>query len=447
MRLVRCAFAALACALLFASSALAQGRLRDEETERMLREFANPLLEAGGLNPDNISLYIIGDATMNAAAGGQNMFVNAGLITAAEAPIEIKGVMAHETGHIVLAHTARSGDMNRSAMGPFLVTMAAGLAAMAAGEGGAAAGLIASAQQFGTLGALTYSRDQEARTDQTGAQLLEATGQSSRGLLAFFQRFRGQELFDPRRADPYFRSHPLSSERVEALQEILAHDPYADAPDPPEHVAMLRRVQAKLHGYINDPAHTFRLYPETDTSTEGLYARAFAYYQQGNLPQAMAALDELLTREPDDPYFLETKGQFFYEFGRPELAIEPYERAVELLPDSALFRTGLAQSLIDLNDDERIDEALNHIIAALAIEPDNAYAWYQRSRIHERRSETALANLAIAEQSFYSGNFQRARQFAFRAREELADGSPEWIQATDILATSVPTEDDRRAPR
>ena len=42
-------------------------------------------------------------------AGGQRIFVNTGLLTQAETPNEVIGVLAHETGHIAGGHLARMG--------------------------------------------------------------------------------------------------------------------------------------------------------------------------------------------------------------------------------------------------------------------------------------------------------------------------------------------------
>ncbi len=436
MRLFRVAFAGVLCAVFAAGSALAQSLLRDEEIERMLREYADPILVAADLRPEDVHIYLVGDRTLNAfVAGGQNIFVHTGIIVAAEEPNELKGVLAHETGHITGAHLARSGDMSRAAMGPFLVTMAAGIAAAAAGHGDAAAGLLASSQYFGTLAAFTYSRGQESRADLAAVQLLEKTGQSARGLIAFFDRFREQELFSEQRRYPYFRTHPMSSDRISILRERLAQQEHRDAADPPEHVMMLERAKAKIYGFLDNPQTTFRRFPEDQQHIEAIYARSIAHYRAGSLNQAVAGIDELLTLEPENPYFWELKGQVYYEHGQAELAVEPYERAVELLPDSALFRIGLAQALIDLGDDSRLGEAMANLATALAIEPDNGFAWYQRSRVHERRGERALALLSTAERFYFAGDPRRAYQFAARARQDLERGTPEWLRASDIVST------------
>jgi predicted Zn-dependent protease len=430
------AIAGMVCAALAANSALAQSLLRDEEIEHMLRVYADPILESARLNPRDVTIYLVGDSSMNAfVAGGQNIFIHTGIIVQAEEPIELKGVLAHETGHITGAHLARSGEMGRAAMGPFLVTMAAGIAAALSGHGDAAAGLLASSQYFATLAAFTYSRGQESNADLAAVQFLEDSGQSARGLVAFFDRFREQELFSEQRRYPYFRTHPMSSDRVSVLRERLDRQEHRDVVDPPEQVLMLARAKAKIQGFMNSPQITFRQFPESDQSTEAIYARSIAHYRAGSLGPAMAGIDELIAREPENPYFWELKGQVYYEHGRPADAVEPYRHAVTLMPGSALFKIGLAQSLIDLEDDTRLPEAMQNLVGALAIEPSNGFAWYQRSRVHERRGERSLALLSTAERHYFSGDVRRAYQFAARARDDLEEGSPEWFRAMDIVST------------
>ena len=72
------------------SPAAAQGLIRDAEIEDTLRAYTDPLLVAAGLDPDDVSVYIVDDPSINAfVVGGQNIFVHTGLILAADSPNEI----------------------------------------------------------------------------------------------------------------------------------------------------------------------------------------------------------------------------------------------------------------------------------------------------------------------------------------------------------------------
>ena len=120
---------------------------------------------------------------------------------------------------------------------------------------------------------------------------------------------------------------------------------------------------------------------------------------------------------------------------------------MELEPTAPLLRVNLAIAMIATENPDYREEAAQHLRVALDIEPDNAFAWYQLSILHDRNGDTALAQLAVAEQAFAVGDRMRAYQFAMRAREGLDQGSTPWFRATEIQAVSQPTEDDLREMR
>lgn len=432
--------------------ARAQSLIRDAEIEALLREWSDPIFEAANLVPEDVEIYLVGDPSMNAfVCCGQRMFMHAGIITATNLPNELKGVIAHETGHIAGGHIVRQSQGQRAALAPALITIAAGILAAASGEGGAAAGLLASSQQFAMLEYFSFSRGIESSADQAAVRYMEDTGQSGEGLITFFDRFRSQEIYAQvsleraQNLDPYFRTHPLSSDRISALQTLVARQEHAGQTDSEEDIHRLRMAQAKLHGFFNDPVVTFRKFPPDMTQTHAIYAHAVAYHKQGRLDQAVTAMTTLLEREPNNPYFHELLGQIYQENGRPELAIPPYQRAVDLKPDNALLRIGLAQAQLDLGETALADEAMTHLIVALAFEPDNAYGWYQRSRVHDLRGETAMAQYATAEMRYNSGSMRDAALFAQRAKSQLDRGSPEWMRANDIIfAAQRSLEQQRR---
>ena len=75
--------------------------LRDTEIEEILHREADPIFVAAGLNPKDVRILLVGDSTLNAfATQGQQLGLNTGLILEAETPNQLKGVIAHETGHM-----------------------------------------------------------------------------------------------------------------------------------------------------------------------------------------------------------------------------------------------------------------------------------------------------------------------------------------------------------
>jgi predicted Zn-dependent protease len=297
--------AALGLALGAASPASAQSAIRDTEIEGIIHEWADPVFTAMGLEPSEVEVLLINDNDLNAfAVPGRVLGVNTGLILKTRNPNQLLGVVAHEAGHIRNRHTLRDGAQD-AGMQPMLMTMALGALAIAAGAPDAGAVLLGNSQYFGTLSAIRYISYQEGEADNTAARALERAGESGKGLVDFFENFRSQEVFSDARRYPYFRTHPLSSDRIENLRRLVAEQPHYGHRDSPERMAEHALVLAKIHAFMDAPNATLRAYPETDTSLPARYARAIAWYRDGQTEKALAAVDVLLGEEPENPYYWE----------------------------------------------------------------------------------------------------------------------------------------------
>ena len=129
-RLIAAASAAL---LLWVQPAAAQSILRDAETESLFADMTAPLIKAAGLSPRNVQVVLIQDSSINAfTAGGQTIYVNSGLLAAADNANQVQGVIAHELGHVADGHVALADAGMKPAMGIYILSMVLGIAAMAA---------------------------------------------------------------------------------------------------------------------------------------------------------------------------------------------------------------------------------------------------------------------------------------------------------------------------
>ena len=436
------AIAAVMVGLAAASPASAQSAIRDTEIEGIIHEWSAPVFTAMGLEPSEVEILLINDNDLNAfATRGRIMGVNTGLILRTRSPNELLGVIAHEAGHIKNRHTLRDGAQG-AAMQPMLMTMALGALALAAGAPQAGAVLLGNSQYFGTLSALRYMTHQEGEADNTGARALENAGESGRGLVNFFENFRAQEVFSDARRFPYFRSHPLSSDRIENLRRFVSEQSNYGRTDSPERVAQHALILAKIHAFMDDPIQTLRDYPESDVSLPGRYAHSIAWYRDGQTEKALNAVDALLTEQPDNPYFWELRGQILFEEGRPAEAIGAHRRSVELKPDAPLLRINLAHALIETHDPANLDPAIDELKRATALENDNTMGWRLLSQAYASQGKEGEARLASAEMYFAAGAEVQATQFALRARDMLDPGTAEWTRAMDIVFASGATQQD-----
>ncbi|MDF1687724.1 MAG: M48 family metalloprotease [Parvibaculaceae bacterium] len=422
------------------SAASAMSLIRDAETEHVLRTFAEPVFEAAGLQPKAVRLHIINDNRINAfVAGGQRMFIHTGLIYESETPGMLIGVMAHETGHIAGGHLSRIQNEAKGATAPMIISLLLGVGAIIAGAGDVGAAVIAGGQTVAQRSILQYSRVQEAAADQAAITYLDRLGWSGKGMLRTFEIFRDQELLSGRYQDPYLRSHPLSSDRLAALEDRVGKSPYTEKKDPEEWVIALDMVKAKLHGFIDQPAATYRRFPESDQSAPARYARTVAYHKEGRLKEALVEVDSLIAELPGSPFLRELKGQVLFESGKAAQSLKPYREAVALAPTSGLLHLALAQAMIEVGDDSLLTDAVGHLNYARRYESDYPLIYHQMALAHARLGNEGLASLATAERFYLSGALPDARVHAKRAQQYLPEGSPTWLRAEDILQTKRPS--------
>src|SRR5688500_6760360 len=108
--------------------------LRDAETEALLQDLVNPLVEAAGMPKGSVEVVLVHDPSINAfVAGGQRIYVHSGLINAAGTANEVQGVLAHELGHITGGHVISGPQAASNAMKIQVLSMLAGIAAALAG--------------------------------------------------------------------------------------------------------------------------------------------------------------------------------------------------------------------------------------------------------------------------------------------------------------------------
>ncbi|MDZ4759738.1 MAG: M48 family metalloprotease, partial [Alphaproteobacteria bacterium] len=420
-------------------TAAAQGAIRDAEIEGILREYSDPIFEAAGLSPKDVDIYIINDPSLNAfVAGGQRVHLHTGLIMASDTPEELKGVIAHETGHISGGHSVTRGQAMNAGTTTSLISIGLGVLAIAAGAPDAGMALIGSAPQFGMLTIFKFTRNEESQADQDGLRFLEATGQSAEGLVTFMERFRYMELMSESRREPYFRSHPVSTDRVGVMRARATEVTAKSKPQSEEALDQLAIMKAKLVGFLQPAARVYNKYPKTDLSVPARYARAIAAYRDVDIKTATAETQSLIDEDPGNPYYQELMGQILFENSRVDDSIPPHRKSVELAPDQPLLKVNLARSLIETGKEDNLKEAEGLLIDAIANERDNAFAWNQLAKAYGKLNRVGDADLATAEEAYAIGDTQRAFIFAKRATGKLDADTPNGRRASDISAITDP---------
>jgi predicted Zn-dependent protease len=419
--------------------------IRDAEIEQLLRDYTGPILRAAGLAQQNVRVVIINDRSFNAfVVDGRRIFMNVGALIDANAPNEIIGVLAHETGHIAGGHLARIREELANAQTAAIVAMLIGIGATIAGArsqsgvGSVGVAAMQAPQSVLQRTLLSYVRAQEEQADKAGVKFLTATGQSPKGMYDTFKRFADKIEFQTRYIDPYLQTHPMPKERMEALAAIATASPYWNRKDPPELQQRHDLMRAKLSGFIERADTVARRYPASDTSMAARYARAISTYRHGDYRVALSQIDGLIQAQPNNPYFHELKGQVLMENGRAAEAIAPLRHAVSLAPGATLIQLLLGQALVAVNEPRHMDEAIALLRTAVTREPDMPDGYSQLAMAYGRKGNLAEADLAAAQAAFARGDLRTARDLATRAKSHFPTGSPGWVRADDIVTYKPP---------
>ncbi len=436
-RLIRLLMVGMLLFFAAAKPALAQSILRDSETELLFRQLSDPLIEAAGLDPNSVKVVLVNDPEVNAfVAQGQVVYIHSGLLAQSDNANQLQGVIAHELGHVAGGHALRIYDGAKQATGISLLSLVIAAAAIAAGAGDAGMGIMAAGQQAALGTFLAFTRAQESSADLAGASYLSKAGISGRGSIEFFKKLQNQEYRLAIYAkDSYDRTHPLSSERIASLTEVYTKDPAWNRRTDPAIETRFQRVKAKLIGYVT-PREATKYYPESDQSVPAHYARAYAYHLGAYPEKANAEADALIATNPEDPFFLELKGQILLEGGKPREAIAPLRKAVANAPNMPMIAVMLGHALIASEDRKNFAEAKQVLKNAVNRDNDNPFAWYQLGIIYDREGDQPRAALATAERSNLEGKDKLALASARLAMAGLPEGTPDYLRAQDIAMVS-----------
>lgn len=425
----------LAFTLLLLSPVMAQAQemrfIRDEEIEQTLRIMSTPVFDQAGLSAANVRFVLVDSNELNAfVAGGQNIFLNTGLILTTKTPDELLGVIAHETGHISAGHLFRArAEIENASLQSMLANVIGVAAAIGTRTPGVGMAIGSAGQTVALRGMLRHTRIQESAADQAGVRFLTGAGLPLSGFASFMEQLGAQELLPESQQNEYVRTHPLTSDRIDFLKEM--EKTAKPGAIPPLWVMLHDRMKAKLLGYLFPD----RALQDRGNSIESRYGRAIAYYRKNEIQKSLDLLNPLIAQEPDNPYFHELKGQMLFEAGRIEEAVAAYRKAVTHAPRSALIRTALGHALLELPAPD-INSAIDAFTRSLQLEPRRADTHRFLAIAYGKKGNNGMFRLHMAEEALLQNRLDAARKEAGLAKAALPKGSPAILRAEDILAAA-----------
>ncbi len=262
---------------------IAIGKRYAEEIDRSARiikdpvinEYVNRVAQNVARNSDlkvPLTVKVIDSPDINAfALPGGFLYVNTGLLKAADEEDELAGVMAHEIAHVAARHWASQMTKQtilQYAMLPLIFTP------------------MSSAVYYGVMEAymngiplafLKFSRGDEAEADFLGIQYMYKAGYDPNAYVAFFGKIVQEQRSNPGSVPTIFSDHPPTADRIiKAEKEIqtllpkrseylVSTSEFSDVKTRLEDVMTLRRKQEKAE---SGPTLRKRAPSTTTTSPE-----------------------------------------------------------------------------------------------------------------------------------------------------------------------------------
>ena len=193
----------------------------DPKITKYISDLGQQLVERSTRKGIVYSFKVVDSPEINAfALPGGFIYVNRGLIEAAETQTELAGVLGHEIGHVVARHgadqAARAG----------LVQTGLGLLGGLLGNKGRGGTIVQTAANMVTSGVfLRFSREAEREADRLGARMLYDASLQPRGMVSFFDKLAGMQKTQPNVVQKFFSSHPSPSERSANISDLVAGMP------------------------------------------------------------------------------------------------------------------------------------------------------------------------------------------------------------------------------
>ncbi len=302
------------------------GFVRDLNIQAFIERVGYSIVDQVGPTPFEFKFYVINTPDVNAfSVPGGYVFVNAGLIVLAENEQELAGVLAHEIAHVTQRHVSQMIEKSKRLN---IASMAAMLAAMLAGRGGAAS-QAGAAMATGMAGALQlkYTREIEADADLNGLHYMIKAGYDPNGMITFFKRLQKMSLEMAPKIPTYLLDHPAIEDRISLLENILQMGPKPSGPF--KTFGNFDRIRTKAFVEEMEPhvpvTHFQSLIDANSNYLEGYYGLGLAYRKMGRFDKSMEVLQQAHSLAPEDLDVSRDLGIVYFLSGKIDQAIENLE--------------------------------------------------------------------------------------------------------------------------
>ena len=403
--------------------------IRDAELESFTKDILYKLTSGTDIDPEEVKIHFINSRDINAfVINSRDMFINTGLITAANNYLELTSVIAHELSHMTGFHVSRTKSeiarLSKKALPVYMLGIFGALAGST--DTAIASMMVGTASVEG--GYLSYSRTQESSADQGAIRLMCQNSINARGLLSFFEKLEKTEnsLIN---FSPYNQTHPMTKDRYEFAKNSLTKYNGCNYAIDPHFQKRFNLLKAKLIGYTFSPREVNAIYDESNI--EGRYALSVSSHYNEFSDKPIVLLEQLINEDKENPFFYELLAEILFSRSKLNDAIDKQKKAIKYFNGESDLLYMLMGNYLKHNE-ELHDEAIKFIKSSLRVNNNNTYSWFLLADLYSK-NDLPRAHYATAERYFLLGDYPMSYKFTVKSLKEIEKKTPEWYRANDLL--------------
>ncbi len=386
-----------------------------DDTVRQYAQKIGQQIVSGLQNPAfNYHFFVAHDRQLNAfTIPGGYIYIHSGLLLKAANKDELAGVLGHEVAHAQNHHILRQQEDTHFLSIGSMVAMLLSAINPGLGLGLAAAGQAKMAE---------YARALEEEADYRGLQYMKQAGFDPRGMPSFFKKMWQQDRLSSADIPPYFRSHPLSQERLSYIERTLRTFDWEMA-DSRGKDFELERVQAILRTATESQKQMVPEYEKRlEANPENPYLLALlgtVLLHHREFAQARELLEKADKQGVDVWHEL---GLTYWYLGKPGLARQVFARKIEIDPQNAGAHTKLAKMFFQEKEDNRAHQECQQ---ALALDPFQDEAHHTLALVYTRAGNVAMQRFHLGMAYTLQGRPEQAIKQFEQAAPLLEEDSAE----------------------
>jgi predicted Zn-dependent protease len=367
--------------------------------------------------------FLVRDPSLNAfAVPGGYVYVHAGLLLGAASEAELAGVLAHEIVHVSARHVVRQQEKTALVNYGTLLGFLLSAVHPALGAGAVAAG---------TAVQLKYQREFEQEADHVGLDLMRSAGFDPAGMPSFLRQVLREQRLGPTGLPPYFLSHPLTEDRVAALEKRVGE---GTRPAPrPGGEAELAQAKAVVRALTESRSVVLPVYRErlaaAPESAEAHHLLGLVYLHGGQPDQAEPLL--ATAAGGGSPRAEGDHGRALGRLGRGTEARAAFEAHLRRYPEDPPIMLELARLLMAAGDFPMAAALLEGALAEL---PELDGAEHALAECRGKTGDTRGQWWHLARAFELRGEVDRAWSAYEKAREASPKKSPEREEVEHAMA-------------